>query len=132
MYAQLNIGIDLPFTKEEKAHIKAIQNIMHYGKIDYGILFKYDLYLCLVAGILLDIDKKDINELYLSMPIKSIKELQINGDEIQELLEIGPSKTIKNIINNLVFLILNKKIKNDNITLREYITNNRKQWLNEL
>lgn len=132
MYAQLTIEDELPFTKEEKDNIKDIQSIVRYGTIDYGILFKYDLYICSIAGSLLGIDKKRISELYSSMPIKNIKELKINGDMIQEILSIEPSKVIKDILDSLVFLVLNKQIENNEDVLKEYIVKNKRLWLDEL
>lgn len=132
MYAQLKVSEEMPFTKEEKEYIKSIQNIVEYGKIDYGILFKYDLYLCSVAGLILGIDKKKINEIYSSMPIKNIKELKINGDEIQKILSIDPSKKIKEILDSLIFLVLNKKIENDSDKLKDYVISHKRLWLDEL
>lgn len=129
MYAQLILPEYFPLTKEEKEHIESIRIILNYGIIDYGILFKYGLYLSIVAGKILGIDSKDINELYATMPIKSSQDLAIDGDEIQQLLNIEPSKVIKEIMESLVILIINKKIVNDNKILAEYILQNKGKWL---
>ena len=97
--------------------------------IDYGILFKYGLYLSLVAGKILEIDKVAINELYSRMPIKNSKELDIDGDDIQNILNIEPSKIIKDITDDLIFLVLNKKLENKNDILKQYILDNKGMWL---
>ena len=129
LYAQLSLSDDYPFTKEEKSTIEDIKKIVDYGIIDYGILFEYGLYLCLFAGEILGYNKKDINELYQSMPIKSSKELMIDGNEIQDLLQIEPSKVIKDITDSLIVLVLNNVIKNDKDILKKYIINNKGMWL---
>ena len=97
MYAQLNLPEDFPLTKEEKDNIKSLKEILAYGKIDYGILFKYGLYLATVAGKIMEIDNFQINEIYNQMPIKNSHELAICGDEIIAILNIEPSKKIKSI-----------------------------------
>lgn len=129
MYAQLLLPDDFPLTKEEKDNIEAIKTIIEYRRIDYGILFKYDLYLSLVAGEILGISKKDINKIYASMPIKNAKELAIDGDEIQEILNIKPSKLIKEINEYLILLILNGRLNNEKEILKQYILENKGKWL---
>lgn len=129
MYAQLNLNDDYPLTKEEKDNIEGIKEILDYKMIDYGILFKYGLYLSLVAGKILEIDKVAINELYSRMPIKNSKELDIDGDDIQNILNIEPSKIIKDITDDLIFLVLNKKLENKNDILKQYILDNKGMWL---
>lgn len=129
MYAQLNFNDDYPLTKEEKDNIEGIKEILDYKMIDYGILFKYGLYLSLVAGKILEIDKVAINELYSRMPIKNSKELDIDGDDIQNILNIEPSKIIKDITDDLIFLVLNKKLENKNDILKQYILDNKGMWL---
>ena len=132
MYAQLTFKEDFPLTKEEKDNSEAISKIVKYGRIDYGILFKYGLYLSTLAGKLLDLDNKYIHEIYNNMPLKSSQELVIDGDEIQELLEIKPSKIIKDIQEELIILILNGKLNNEKTQLTQYILQNKGKWANEL
>ncbi len=129
MFAQLNLPDDFPLTKEEKQNCEAIKEVVNYGKIDYGILFKYGLYICIISGKILGLDSKKINEIYNEMPIKRASELAIDGDDIQKALKIKPSKIIKNITDSLIILILNKKITNEKEILIKYITDNKGMWL---
>ena len=129
MYAQLILPDDFPLTKEEKENCKKIKEIINYKKIDYSILFKYGLYLSSVAGKILNVNKKKINKLYMQMPIKSENELDIDGEEIMKILEIEPSKKIKEIRNELIILVLNGKLINENKVLKEYLINHKGMWL---
>ena len=63
------------------------------------------------------------------MPIKNSKELDIDGDDIQSILNIEPSKIIKDITDDLIFLVLNKKLENKNDILKQYILDNKGMWL---
>ena len=130
MYAQLNLNDDFPFTKEEKDNILSIKEIVNYGKIDYKILFKYGLYLSTIAGKILGIENKTVHELYAKMPLKNNQELTLDGDEIQQILNIQPSKIIKDIQKDLIILILNGTLVNDKDCLRNYLIQNKRKWVN--
>ncbi len=129
MYAQLELPDDFPLTKEEKDNIKQINKIVNYGKIDLGILFNYGLYLSSVAGDLLGLNKKVISEQYNSLPIKSKNQLDIDGDDIQKILDIEPSKLIQQIQDDLIILVLNGKLTNEKEVLINYIQENKGLWL---
>lgn len=123
MWAQLKIKEDYGFTKQEKLNIINISKIIEKGIIDNEVLFKYDLYCSLVAGEILGINKKIIMKKANSLPIKSEKDLQISNEEIINLLDIEPSKKIKDIKNELIMQILNNKLRNRNSELKKYILN---------
>ncbi len=129
MYAQLELPEDYPLTKEEKDNIKKIKEIVSYKTVDLGILFNYGLYLSGVAGEILGIDKKEINERFKNLPIKSESELSIDGDEIQKILEIEPSKVIQEVQNGLIMLILNGKLENKKESLIEFLKENKRMWV---
>ena len=129
MYAQLDIPEDFPLTKEEKDNIRQIKEILDYGKIDVGILFNYGLYLAMVAGDLLGLDKKKISEDHQALPLKNEQDLNINGDEILDILKIEPSKIVKDIEEHLILLILNGKLGNEKEILKQYINENKGLWL---
>lgn len=131
MYSQLTLPEEFPFSKEEKENIKAIQNIINYGKIDEHILFLYGLYISQVAGSILNIDKEDIANINKNLPIKSFKEIKITSDEICVILNSKPNKIIGAVYDKLKDLILERKLMNDNIAIKEYIKQNRGVWLNE-
>jgi len=121
MWAQLETSKSYAFTKQEITNIINIRQIIRNGNINNKILYKYDLYTSLVAGEILNIDKKIINKMYNKLPIKSVKELQITNNEIMELLNIKPSRELKNIQDELIDLILDGKLSNKNSELKKYI-----------
>jgi len=123
MWAQLETSKNYSFTKQENTNIINIRQLISNGNIGINELYQYGLYTCLVAGEILNIDKKNINKMYNKLPIKSINDLEITNNEIIELLEIEPSKKIKEIKANLVTLILEGNLKNKNSELRKYILN---------
>lgn len=60
----------------------------------------------------------------MTVPIYSQKDIQINGDDIQKILDIEPSARIKDIIHDLELNILNNIIKNTPKDLQDYIIKN--------
>ncbi len=131
MYSQLDIKEELPFSKEEKENIKIIKNIVKYGKIDENVLFNYGLYLAMVAGDILGVNKEDITRLNKNLVISSIKDINITSDEICKILEIQPGRIIGEVYDDLKDVILKRELENDNSLIKDYILVNRKKWLNE-
>ena len=121
MYAQMNVDDDYPFNKEERKSIDSIKNIVNYGKIDNNILFEYGLYLSTVAGKILGLDSESIVKMYNNMPIKCSKDLAIEAEEIMNILNIEPTKTIKIIIDGLIQKILDNELINEKEELIKYI-----------
>ena len=120
IYAQIKTG-DIPFTNNEKSTIISITEIVKYKKIDYRTLFNYGLYVNLVAGEILNVDSKLINKMYKKMPIKDRKDIQINGNEIMDLLNIKPGNIINKIYDQLIIEILNGKLKNKKSDIKLYL-----------
>ena len=131
MYSQLSFKKDYPFTKEEKESIKIIRTILNYGKIDKTVLYKYGLYFCIVAGDIMGINKEYISSLYEQMEITKRKDINITSNEICSILNIKPSKIIKDIYDDLEISILTNKLINDNLIIKKYIQDNREKWENE-
>lgn len=112
---------DLEFTKEEKENIASVKSIINTKQINNHTLFNYGLYLNIVAGEVLNVDKTLINKMYKALPIKSMKDIDISGKDIITLLKIKPSKKISNIINDIKVKILNGELKNKKCDLKKYI-----------
>lgn len=127
MWAQIEVK-KVNFSKTEKDSISQIRNLLRIGKIDNFELFNYGLYLCLVAGEILDIDHQTVNKRYKSLPIKSMKDVDINGSEIIKLLKIEPGKLISEIMSDVKIEILNKRLKNRKHEIKKYIL---RRWKNE-
>lgn len=131
MYSQLSFRDEFPFSKEEKNSIKGIQKIVKYGTIDNIILYEYGLYLCIVAGNILDIDKEVITKMDKKLPIHSKHDINIDSDKICSILGIEPCRIISTVYNKLEQMILKGILKNDSSSLENYLVNNREMWLDE-
>lgn len=131
MYSQLKISKPLPFSKEEKASIKAIQSILDYGIIDTNVIFNYGLYIAMVAGNIMGIDKEYIVDLDKEVPIHSMKEIKVNGEDICNILEIEPGKVISEVLDEIKDAILKGVIDNDYDIIKDYLVVNKRKWLNE-
>ena len=57
--------------------------------------------------------------------------IDVTSDEICEILKCKPGKVISVVYDDLKDVILTRKLDNVNSTIREYLFNNRKKWLNE-
>ncbi|MBE6156289.1 MAG: hypothetical protein E7161_00885 [Firmicutes bacterium] len=123
MWAQLETSKNYAFTKQEITNIINIRQIISDGNINNKKLYDYGLYVNLVAAEILNINKKHVNKLYNDLPIKSLDDLQITNNEIMELLNIKPSKILRDIKAEIVELILENKLKNRNSELKKYIIN---------
>jgi tRNA nucleotidyltransferase/poly(A) polymerase len=124
IWSQLDFSNDYPFTKNELNNISDIKSVVSYGIIDNIILYRYGLYICQLAGDILNISDSYISELYKELPIYSSKDIDISGDEIIELLGIEPSGIIKDIYRDLETVILNNKINNNKEDIKKYILDN--------
>lgn len=131
MYSQLEIVKEFPFSKEEKENIKSVKNILSYGIIDDNVVFSYGLYLSMVAGDILGIDKDVIADIEKNLVIRRYKDIEITSDEICEILKCKPGKVISEVYDDLKDVILTRKLVNVNDSIREYVFNNRRKWLNE-
>lgn len=121
IWAQLKASPKYAFTKVEMNNINKIREIVKYGKIDRNILFKYDLYIALVAGSILKVSKKEINRIYKNMPIYEYKDITITTKEIIDILNIEPSKIIKDIMEDLKNQILNHNLANNKHVVIKYL-----------
>ena len=127
MWAQIEIK-KVNFTKTESENIAKIKTLLKIGKIGNFELFNHGLYLCSVAGQILNINYQTVNKNYKSLPIKSMKDIDINGAEIIKILDIEPGKRISEIINDIKIEILNRKLKNRKYEIKKYIL---RKWKNE-
>ncbi len=120
MLSQIDVK-KIEYTKEEKDNIIKIKEILNQNKINSFTLFNYGLYLSYVAGDVLNINKQTINKIYKTLPIKSMKDIDITGKEIITLLNITPSKKISEIINDVKVQILKGNLKNKKNEIKKYI-----------
>lgn len=124
MYSQIEIAYDLPFTKVEKENITNLKKILKKGEITNLTVYKYGLYLCLVAGEILNIDRQKINKIANNLPINEQKDINITPKDIVKVLGIDYSQKIKIILNNLEKRILNGELKNKKSNIIKYLKEN--------
>lgn len=120
VWAQLEVSPEYQFSKNEKNEINEIKEIVKRKNINKETIYKHGLYVSMIAGEILGIDKSIINEIYKNLPIKNIKDINITYLEIKEILNVGP-KTTKNILKTLEREILNGKIENKREILIEKV-----------
>ena len=109
------------FTKHEKELIKKVNIVYQNDKLDSYTLYKYGLYVCILAFSNKGISKKKINLMYNNIPIKSKSDIDIKADEICNILNRKPDYFLNEIYNDLEKKILNKEIKNQNSQIVKYI-----------
>lgn len=120
MYAQMDIGIELPFTKEDRNNIIKLKEIIAGKIIDEFVLYKYGLYLSGIAGEILGVNKIKINKMYKALPIYSSKDIKMKANEIVNITNLNGEELGKQI-EELVYNILTKKVKNTNRSIYSYL-----------
>lgn len=121
MWAQIDYSDSYSFTKLEKETIKKIRELLIYGKIDLFALYKYGNYIASIVSEILDIDKKEISEMYESLPIYSKEDIKINVMDICTILNISPSNKTKDILNDIEYKIIIGELKNTKKDIEKYI-----------
>lgn len=125
MYAQITIEYELPYTKPEKENIEKIKEILKESVITKEIIYKYGLYLSLIAAELKGINRKVINKMYKELPIHDKSEINIKAEELMQDFGLC-GKMISATIEELESLIINNKLKNKKSEIIKYLTQNRR------
>lgn len=120
MYAQMTFSDKYPLTKSERDIINNIRSIIKIGEINNNTLYRYGLYINIIAGEILNIDYIRINKLYKALPIKSKDDIKIKKETLYRLNNnsyIGINDIYKELETN----ILNLKIKNKSKDIIKFI-----------
>ena len=110
--------------KSEKKIINSIKRIISASVIDNITLFECGLYPCIIAGEILGVSKSYISDMYKNLPIYSIKDIAITGEDIINILNIEPSKKVNDILIDIELNILNNLLENKFDVLKKYILEN--------
>ena len=121
IWAQLDVLDKYEFTSNEKELIKKIRECVEDYSLDNYALYKNGLYVVTIASEILNKDKKEAIKKYMSLPIKSKKEIEINGNTICYLLNIKPSRFIKEVMEDLESKILYSQLNNTTEDITEYL-----------
>ena len=120
MWAQIDAP-KISFSKTEQDNIARIKQIIKKQEINNFDLFNDGLYVCQVAAEILGINKKEVNNMFKNLPIESMKDIEITGKEVMDILHLEPSKKISEIINDVKIQILNGNLKNKKSEIIKYI-----------
>ena len=121
IWAQLNCVGKYDFNKTEKDTILKVNELMDQDILDNNNLYKYGLYVSTIVGEIKGIDTKLINEAYNNLYIHNKTEIKIDPEEICQILNRKPGKYLKDIISDIEYKLVNKKLQNDNEVLKDYI-----------
>ena len=121
IWAQLDIGNIYSLSKHDKKIIKDIKELMNLDLYDSKVLYKYGLYSCSIAAEIKNVPKKIITKKYNDLIIHSKNDIEISGDEIAKIINKAPGGYIKNIIEDIEDAILEHKVENKLLSLKQYI-----------
>lgn len=124
VWASLNISEQYPFSKHEMELIKKIREAIIENNLCNEVLYKYGLYVNIIAGSIKGLKKKDIVNKYEKLPITKREDINITNKEIMALLNRTGGSYLKDIYMDLTKLILNEQLKNDKEELTKYILQN--------
>lgn len=124
MYAQITIGYNLPFTKLEKDSILKIREILKMKDLNSMTVYKYGLYLSLIASKIKNIDSNEINKIYKNLPIHERSEINITALDLMKKFNIC-GRMINETFLNLEEAIISNNLKNKRSEIIKYL-NNRK------
>ena len=124
IWAQITYSSNYQFKNNDLSKIEDIKKVVGYGIIDNIVLYECGLYVCMIAGEILGMPMSYISDIYKNLPIYSVKDIVINGNDIMEILNLEPSEKIKDIIFDLEINILNNILKNEKDELKKYLIEN--------
>ncbi len=112
------------FTKQEKDLIKKVNIVYDLNNLEPIVLYKYGLYVNILAGINKGINKKEITEVYNKLPIKAKDEIVVSPLEICKIVNREPDSFLNQIYEKLENNILLGKLPNNREEIYNYIKKN--------
>ena len=123
-WASLDISDKYSFSKHETELIKKIRDAIVEDNLSNETLYKYGLYVNIIAGSIKGLKKKEIAQRFERLPISKKEDINITSEEIMDLLNKKGRSYIKTIYNDLTKMILNGEINNESNELKQYILQN--------
>ena len=122
IWSQIETNEEYPYTKLEQDTINKIKE-MSSQDINKMTIYKYGLYISTVVGSIKGIEYKEINDIYNNLPIKTRKEIEIDGTKIASILKKEPGNYIKDILEDIEIKIIDDKLENKEEKIIKYIKN---------
>ena len=122
IWAMINSN-EYNFTNSEKELIKNINIVYELDNLSKQVLYKYGLYVNVLAGLNKGLSKKKIIEIYQNLPIQRRDDIKINALKICEILNRKPDYLINEIYNELEDKIINGNLLNEEECIINYIVN---------
>lgn len=123
-WSQLDINNLYPYTSLELKSILSIREIIKLNQITKREVYEYGLYICSIAAEILGISKKYVTKLDKTLAIHGIKDINITSEEICSILNRKPGRWLKELYDDIVYKIIDSKLKNNNNEIKKYIINN--------
>jgi len=111
------------FNSSEKALIKNVNIVYELNNLDKHVLYKYGLYVNVLAGLNKGLSKKKITEIYQNLPIQTRDDININALKICDILNRKPDYLINEVYTDLEYEIIEGKLINKEDEIINYITN---------
>lgn len=120
-WAQLNVLDKYNFNSIEKETIQKINKVKDLNIFDKHVLYDYGLYICSMVCELKGEDKKKLNEIYVTLPIKSKLDIALKPMEICEILNKKAGSFLKELNKDLENQIIDGNLENTKEAITEYI-----------
>lgn len=124
IWAQLDVTDKYLFSKLELDSINLTKKLINKKDFDLLELYNYGLYIPLIVAEINNLDKNLLTKKYMELPIKNKREIAIDGNEVAKLLNIKPSRKIRNILEDIEKKIIYNELENNKNVLSEYIVKN--------
>ncbi len=120
IWAQLDAP-NYSFNKVAMEQINNIRECIKLDNLDSFVLYKYGLYPNSVAASIKGLSREEVTLRYNNLPIKDIRELKIDIPRILSILNKEAGPFIKDIKDEVSYLVLNNKLINDYSVIEKYV-----------
>ncbi len=123
IWSQIDTNVDYPFSKLERETIKKIREMSEL-ELSNLTVYRYGLYIANVVASIKGIGYREVNKIYKNLTITSIKDINITGMEIANILEKEPGNYIGKIFSDIEEKIVTNKLENEKNKICKYIKEN--------
>ncbi len=121
IYSQLSMSSHYPFSKKERKDMKKIQDLMKLDLFSPIVLYRYDLFLCLIVADIKKIDRSYVLKAYNNLPIHKRSDLAISTSEICLIYQKKAGFYLKDVFEILEQNILNGQLKNEKEEIKLFL-----------